>query len=380
MPDIDRSWLSDLWEIETLDKTSGTTTYGGNPVERRRTSFRYNEKQRRVKPWDLVSGMTALPRQHFYDETLGTHKYPYFDSWSEKVIFNKVMASYAYREYGGGLPPWDYGLKVRKRIEALEVNLGTSIVEYRQTADMFKAYAQAARNAAYRIRKLRKYRDQPRHAIAGHYLGYSYGLKPIAQDLGASVAALVSRLERPIYKRITTRKRGVYKGEERSREGIGVLFDYDVSYKRIADQRVVCYYEAKPENQGLTLGSWPEWVWEVTPFSHIVDWGFNVGEYLGSLDALNGISPLYLNYSEKVRYTHSKTLAPYETRYEGELIPSKLLKRHHVRTFSTTVPPAHFPKWKPSKSRWTIANAVATLAQCIPGRHMWQTIARHKNI
>ena len=386
MPDIYRSWLSDTPSIVTTSKVTGEPTYISPEVlERRRSGFRYNEKQQRVKPVDLIAGMTALPRQYFYDETPGHRKYRYSDSYSQSTLFNMPCADIAYHEYGK-LPSWDYGLKVRKKIERLQVNLGTSIVEYRQTADMFKSFADAAGSAAYRIRKLRKYRDQPLHAIAGHYLGYSYGMKPIAQDLGRSIGALVSRLERPIYRRITTRKRGVYKGVAHVRE-FNSTTDFEVTYKRIASQRVVCYYKCQPRNQWLTLGSWPEWVWEVTPFSHVIDWGFNVGEWLGSLDALEGIENLHLNYSEKVHYHHTKTLEPWEMTpgtasgsHDLDVVPNVLFKRHYFRDVSNTVPPAQLPHWKPSDSWWTVSNAVATLAQCIPGRHMWQNLARHKNI
>jgi len=382
MPNISRARLSNVYQIVTLNKILGTTTYGGQPLVEWRSDYEYNDIQQRVKPADLIASMTALPLQYFDQEEVGYHEYPYFDSWSQKVIYNLPVAGVPFKKYGT-LPSWDWPLAVRKRIERTQVNLGNSMVEYRQTTDMFKSYAKAVRDSAFRIRKLRRYKEQPRKAIAGHYLGYSYGLKPIAQDLGEAVAALVEKLDRTLYKRMTTRRRGSYTGQQTVRESNGLLFDYDVSWKRIADERVVFYYKIKPARgiaySELSFGSPIEWLWEVTPFSHVIDWGFNVGEYLASLDALDGITDMSLNYSRKMLYEHTKTLSPWETK--GKMIvPNKLSTREYVRTYQSTVPQAQPPTWKPSKSWWTASNALATLAQVIPGRHYWQHLARHKSL
>lgn len=241
----------------------------------------------------------------------------------------------------------DWALRMRLKIKDEKVNLGTSLVEYRQTSRMFKQFSQGLSTAwgLYRGRLPKSVRKRLTPcAIPAAHLTHVYGVKPLVSDLIDSIDALGLRLERPLLKRF------VVVGKSKSET-------LDTTWT--TSERAVVWLELEPETSAFTLGNPLELAWEVIPFSFVVDWGINVGEYLSALDALSGWnfqSGTVTKKTDGKRYDY----APYGNATEVE-VPG--LKHHytHKRSLLYTVPMPSRPKVSFSKSWKTLTNAVSLL-------------------
>jgi hypothetical protein len=246
---------------------------------------------------------------------------------------------------------------------------------------MFGEFAKLLRNSAYRLKELRKFRHKPFSAIGGHYLTYSYGLKPLAGELGESIAALMSRFEQPIWRKLTASNNGVLKDIEITGPFTGPNDKYSVKYRWIWRRKVVCWYQVAPGTtySSFSVGNPLEWAWELTPFSFVADWGWTIGDALGALDALRGIQQTRTTFSVKYRYDHTKIVNHDDL---VQIRPNVLAKRVFWRDKVDTIPLPSFFTWKPSKSYYTIKNGTALVASLVgkmarpsDGPRIW-----HKNL
>lgn len=244
---------------------------------------------------------------------------------------------------------WQLGVRLKIKDEV--VNLGATLVEYRETANMLLHFAKGVKGAwdifHGRLPKNRK-RLTPCD-IAAAQLGYSYGVAPLASDLFDSALALTSRLDKPIYRRVV------------SRDVISGKVDaYDKKGSWQVSDRAICYVQLDPNRVSFSLGNPLENAWEGIPFSFVVDWGIGVGDWLSSLDALKDVKSVIGTVTKKQRYFHryDKPLGA-----EDEWITSKPFVRYrsHERAVVNSVPLPGPPRWDPSRSWRTIQNALSLL-------------------
>lgn len=197
--------------------------------------------------------------------------------------------------YGGEtLPSTDEVLrnKLLAKAKAATVNLANALGEYRQTATLFRDAATfVARSArALKARDPRMLYD-PRSSLSSKMsnavLVTQYGIRPLVSDVLGSIEVLKQASDRPLYFRSNAsttdrleRRYTIYNSSAKPESVVCTL-----------DKRSSAWSLVELNNQVLhqTLGQFgftnPLGVaWELVPFSFVVDWFFNVGEFLASLD------------------------------------------------------------------------------------------------
>jgi hypothetical protein len=97
-------------------------------------------------------------------------------------------------------------------------------------------------------------------------------------------------------------------------------------------------------------------VWELIPYSFVIDWLIPVGDFLSSLDALVGVENLLVGDSYIVKKKHKRVYVRIDTK-------TTYVEEHYARF--ALIPDLSFPKlgYKPSKSLTAVANGVALLRQ-----------------
>jgi len=181
------------------------------------------------------------------------------------------------------------------------VGIGADVAEYRQTCDMFSKIAVRAgtflnamrnKNFALAARSLGSFRGKPsiksvQKDIANLWLEYSYGWKPLAQDLYEAQKLAHAALLKPI----AIMARGHGKWEHGSHFDAGHGADCDTHL----DQSNMTYLEANIVNPKLYMLSSAGLInplsiaWEATPFSFVVDWFIPIGGTLQAITAGVGL-------------------------------------------------------------------------------------------
>ena len=188
--------------------------------------------------------------------------------------------------------------KVRNR----EIDLGVSLGEYRETASFvagamvktaksFKQLKQGDVSGALQTltgKRNNRWADIP-GAASNTWLAYSYGLKPLINDVSDAVKVLEKGLRdpsRPIVVRSSTTK-----------SVSGFATDYGCYHDRIEGSvRVSGKIEFWIDNPFLYTLEQVGFVnplsvaWELVPFSFVVDWFVPVGEFLTSVVPPQGVA------------------------------------------------------------------------------------------
>jgi hypothetical protein len=251
-----------------------------------------------------------------------------------------------YTAYEGTNWPLDLRLKIKDK----KINLGTSIVEYRQTARMFNNFANGLKSAwdLYRGRLPKKLRRRIRPCdIPASYLTGTYGIEPLVNDLFDSITELNSRMTKPMYQRSTSTS------TRKSTDQHGGTFT--------VSEKAVAYLKKTHSHSAFTLGNVGELAWEVIPFSFVVDWGIGVGDYLSSLDALDGLEFLSGTVTTKVEYQQSNSTYNLPLYHNIVDSPAKVTYSGISRAVIGTIPLPSRPNVGFSASYRRLTNAVALL-------------------
>lgn len=328
-----------------------------------RVEIQDNDKESRVRPSDLIAGMSSQGLQYERRTTYGFFWKQYGNFVDYSCTPSAWRPYYIRSQYNpphGGEPyDWNWPLKLRTRLEEMQVNLGESLAEYRETVAMYGDFARTVKKAAHKIGKVRSGKISPSLIceISDLYLQYTYGIKPVASDLGSAVGALQTRLGEPIYKRLSTRTTNTTSGEmDVSYSGYSVQGPWQRAYKGYA----VFYLTLEAGRaDGVSFGNPVEWVWELIPFSFVVDWGIDIGGWLGALDALQGVKAIRGTVSHKRLYRH-RVKAVGSSVYDNIQI-NDYFETSHKRDLYTTIPLPGAPAWNPSASWKKLQNMIAIL-------------------
>lgn len=253
--------------------------------------------------------------------------------------------------------------KLREKIDADKVSLGSSLAEYRETVKMFVKTAHGIHDA-WKVLRGRKVRSKLKVcSVPAAVLQYNFGVAPLVEDLYSSAEMLRLRMDRPIYRRISA-------GIKVKREGSFPYGLYQYHATGTFSERATVHFRVNPSlylSSDFDFGNPIEWAWELIPFSFVVDWAIPIGEWLGQLDALQGISHIHgtvtTRTEDRFRYTG---IAPAITERDGT---------YHQTTYKRkvldTIPMPAIPKWSPSLSGKRAINALSLLvglsSQCRKG-------------
>lgn len=304
----------------------------------------WNSRDTRPKPANLLDNLTGQATQATY-----ISKGPVVVHTSTVACGHGGIHGDTKRLFYQYLPDTIYGTahsdnlwaqRARENLESLNINLGTSLAEYRQSTRMFGNAARSLKTTydvlrgRYRRKKLRAC------SIPASYLQYTFGVAPLVSDLYDSVESLKLRLEKPLRRRIS-----VFKSENISGSRENLI--YTDNWSSRMSQRATIYATLDPAaTSQFTIGNPIEWAWELIPFSFVVDWMIPIGNFLGSLDALKGISDIKGTVTTKTVYRSKRTAGgDYST-----VSPGSTNVTSHSRTGISGIPIPNPPKWSPSKS------------------------------
>jgi hypothetical protein len=254
---------------------------------------------------------------------------------------------------------------MRGDIEELAVNLGDTLIEYRQTASMFEKFGIGMRDAWRRYSKAKSsLRGRPNRkritpcSVAAAELQYSYGVAPLVGALYDSVELLTERLSKPVYRRFTSFARG---RDEDAFESFSAFHEYVWEVSR----RAIAYVQLEPDARGFDPGNPLEWAWERIPFSFVVDWGIPIGDYLGALDALKNVKAVKGTVTEKRRfqrwYTDPNVYSGDWYFRDEKREKASYIYESHKRDVITSIPLPRVPRWDPSTSWKAIMHGLSLL-------------------
>lgn len=331
--------------------------YSASWIKRKITTVK-NDPQKRVRPAPpLWKSATSLPLQSTEVACWGYY-YQGRTLYTSSLCNGKTFKVYRDVWNGNngsgvrqiGRPSTNWSLGMRLRIKDASVNLGTALVEYRETANMFNKFARGVSSAWNDYRKIRKLRFKkvtPCTAAAAELIA-SYGIMPLAGDLFNSVQALNDRIVEPVYWRFVVNDRNTVRFNKN-----GYVGKWEVS------ERAVCYVQFVPDGpSAFTLGNPLELGWEAVPFSFVVDWAIPIGDYLSALDALKDVKAIKGTLTMKSWYDHVRSTPPPNGQW---IVRPSLSYFEHRRDLITSIPLPRAPTWNPSASWRRIANGIALL-------------------
>lgn len=317
----------------------------------------YNDIDRRVTPPEpLFLSPTALTEQSTTESKDGHFSMPpvYSRIYGCTITeHNRIDASNVSLV---ALPSYeaDWALELRRRVKDEKVNLGPAVAEADKTAKLFYGLGKGIKDAwgLYRGRLPKSQRRKIRPCdIPASYLATTYGLEPLVKDVYDSVVALNNEWFKPKYQRYKSKAERTDKGTWGSTSTKGGDWNRKVS------QRSVVYLKELPNASEFTLGNVGEVAWEVIPFSFVVDWGIGVGDWLSSLDALNGFELVSATLTTKkevkseLRHWYGQNLVD----------PGLYRKTTHERTVLTSIPLPPRPRIGFGPSYRRLTNAMALL-------------------
>lgn len=206
-------------------------------------------------------------------------------------------------------------LRTRTRLDLKDqmVNLVQAFAERRQTANLLattvRRFADSvtalrrgnligagrALGVSVSARRHRKHKvrhaKNPADATANGWLELQYGWKPLLQDIYGSAEMIDQKIRRSVRTRLSTSKSIV-------KNGFDIVDDRAWSHARsrwtskFTMKNVVYYSTPSATLQTLVqcgVTNPALIVWELTPWSFVVDWLLPIGNYLSSLDATDGL-------------------------------------------------------------------------------------------
>lgn len=285
--------------------------------------------------------------------------------------------------------------KVAHKVKGDQVNLGVSLAEAGQAFSMFGNVATRIADA-YRALKhgdirgiQRSFHLHPNHArsllhrgpldLRRHapefWLEMQYGWKPLLSDLYGAVEQLhtITKdgwLLRSSASAVETKKL-VNKGVANS----GIVLS-DVERFLTLKARYTLHYWVD-DNSSHTLSSWGltnplSVVWELVPYSFVVDWFIPVGDYLSTFDAYlgvtfrKGLESIVKDFRSVAQYRPAASDV-YRTNKAGGVDSFRHLT--YNRNVLTTFPRAGLPKLKNPFSALHAANAISLLSLAFDRRN-----------
>lgn len=312
-----------MWRAE--DGTRGFT--GRYSTVRVRSS----NSVKRVRPLDLISNPTPL--QVFESNQIngmvrvsipsrGTYTENANQSGAGPVAFDPSKTNEEAR------------IRLMEKIKGEDWNLSTFLGELPETIQYFRKTINSAvdfyravkrgdlagvKRAAKRA--LRRAGKDPRRELhrrggqaADKWLEWRYAISPLVYDLDDALKVLYGKRNTII----TRRSAGGASGQSRQ-----VISERErlVSLEAKWQSRCVAYYRVSPSAEAfkkLGLINLAATLWELTPLSFVVDWLIPIGRYVGTLDAMMGVSVLSSTRSvssfekdERVQWGTNFSYTPY---------------------------------------------------------------------
>lgn len=308
---------------------------------------------RRLKPEDLFYDVTD--RTTSSSESINAIYKPF--SWSDQ---EDVLSCGAEQTFD-----WIY-LEERARGKLLDaiknqnVNLAQMSAEYRSSAKLFRSLAGELYQGYKAIRRGHlgaAIRDLSRdRGFARKWIEFQFGLVPVVMDLEGVCLSLADNLREGHTRYVTIRTKDTQRYERRYLDPIGTgwLLHEEVETLLIKLRaRWVVGDHLLDDISRFGFSNVPALLWELVPFSFVVDWAIGVGDWLSRLDALIGAKDLI--YAPSYRYQWSAS-----TSHESGVTAFSSTDTR-ARGLSQTNLVNPFPRYKPSQSLKSVVTGLALL-------------------
>lgn len=257
----------------------------------------------------------------------------------------------------------DLSSQLHAAVKDQKVNLAMALAEYRQTAALF---SDLGVRVAAAWRKFRRadvlgvaytLTGRGKKKFSANWLQFQYGVQPLYFDMIGSIKELEAAAIRGQYFfKVSVRGR--------ARDSFTEVTNQYGAHRPITritnqeeSQRWTCYYtvDGNLVKQASALGftNPVALAWELVPYSFVIDWFINVGDWLGQLDTLSGVNRTAVYKSTRYKEQQFVTFMDGASTYTNE------------RTSRSGALP--FPgielQWEPSLSWKRIVSSVALLRQ-----------------
>lgn len=153
-------------------------------------------------------------------------------------------------------------------------------------------------------------------SVAQQYLGYYYGLKPLMMDVEGVLDALIQVV--PVdWKTSRGNASDSVTTSYTSETGGCSRYVNLYTYEEEVSVRSGILYEPSftlAGTWGMRVSDIPSTVWEVVPFSFVVDWALNIGDFIAAVSALPGVKCLASWDVVRLRFVHrTETTSSYMT-------------------------------------------------------------------
>jgi hypothetical protein len=270
--------------------------------------------------------------------------------------------------------------RLYEKVKGQSVNLAQALVEYRQTAKLFKEVVTRLFKFWLQLKKgnlaqaVNVLLPGSGKQLANDHLAIQYGVRPLLSDL-EGIAKVLSGARDVVFdikvrKKISIPRHRVHysnrpygvtwvKCEVHSSGYVEVKYKYrfKLSSPGMALERALT---------DLGFGNLNALAWETIPFSFVVDWFLPIGSYLNTSDAFDNLTVVHATKTvfRKETIEFRRTFGGNDSGFTTTTQETGFVNdRVQVDRSLTGVPSLAFPDFKDPISKLHIANAIALLTQ-----------------
>lgn len=320
----------------------------------------------RPKPTNLIESMTDLPLQSTSVQEAGLVSTLYEVTpgcWTDGPprLYNGTYRRIA-REMpwdqglgGGTWPAPDWITPLRNQVNDLSISLGQDLAEYRQTANMFHDAATGMHNAYQWFRKKKRaLRNVNIGDIAALDIVHGFGVRPLVGLLDDSINMLLGKLSEPTHVKLVQNA----KATDRISASNSSFKTTGYMRTNVSAKVYIKFDRAPPAYQ---FGNAASIIWEIIPYSFLIDYMIPVGNYLSAIDALIDVGGVYGTVTTRKQSFKQQVKTVPDQGIFLENNPFRATYQSHEREVIHSIPQPPFPKWKPSASWHKLRHAVALL-------------------
>lgn len=363
--------------VTTTQWTNGSPTLLSQAdVSDQVTTITVPTTQRRVKPTDLFAFGTDLRVEVVSKaSSLGVRRsivspYSYVEAIGPYLAWHDYDAAVgpSWRYLSHAVDFSDLYRKALMEIKSQKTNLAVSLAEVRESANLIGSLSSDLFQFFHKLRGGRPIaafkallggHGPGSKRVANRWLEYTYGLSPMMSDIFGLCEQAGEKLTKGVYVHGRVKRRSSSAG--RFKVGVATSMVTDVTRRRVI-------YRYKVDSTGLkTLSQLGftnplQFAWELIPYSFVIDWFIDIGDWVSCLDALVGVKePLFLPSYEWTRRSKQE----YKT--ADTVVPPCLEVNHRV--VQRWAPKAQafygYPQYKPHLSVRRMLNATALLRQLL---------------